>query len=55
MASTFQPTADPDARYNKHKGTGYLVQIMKSFVEDDLASKNTDNAEQDDSHGRKEQ
>ncbi len=23
--------ADPDARYNKHKGTGYLVQIMETF------------------------
>ena len=27
--------ADPDARYNKHRGTGYLVQIMETFSEDD--------------------
>jgi hypothetical protein len=27
--------ADPDARYNKHRGTGYLVQIMETFTEDD--------------------
>jgi len=27
--------ADPDARYNKHRGVGYLVQIMESFAEDD--------------------
>jgi Transposase domain (DUF772) len=27
--------ADPDARYNKHRGTGYLVQIMETFNEDD--------------------
>ena len=27
--------ADPDARYNKHRGTGYLVQIMETFAEDD--------------------
>ena len=26
--------ADPDARYNKHRGTGYLVQIMETFVEE---------------------
>ena len=26
--------ADPDARYNKHRGTGYLVQIMETFIED---------------------
>jgi hypothetical protein len=25
--------ADPDARYNTHRGTGYLVQIMKTFAE----------------------
>lgn len=25
--------ADPDARYNKHRGTGYLVQIMETFAE----------------------
>ena len=29
--------ADPDARYNKHRGTGYLVQIMETFGEDDAA------------------
>ncbi len=34
--------ADPDARYNKHKGTGYLVQIMETFVEDDSPSEPTD-------------
>lgn len=27
--------ADPDARYNKHRGTAYLVQIMETFAEDD--------------------
>jgi len=27
--------ADPDARYNKHRGGGYLVQIMETFAEDD--------------------
>ena len=26
--------ADPDARYNKHRGTGYPVQIMETFAED---------------------
>jgi hypothetical protein len=31
--------ADPDARYNKHRGVGYLVQIMETFAEDDLAKK----------------
>jgi hypothetical protein len=32
--------ADPDARYNKHRGIGYLVQIMETFAEDDSAEKN---------------
>ena len=27
--------ADPDASYNKHRGVGYLVQLMETFVEDD--------------------
>jgi hypothetical protein len=27
--------ADPDARYNKHRGKGYLVQVMETFAEDD--------------------
>ena|SRR6056297_1754308 len=27
--------ADPDSRYNKHRGTGYLVQIMETYDEDD--------------------
>jgi len=27
--------ADPDARYNKHRGTGYLVQIMETYDEND--------------------
>lgn len=31
--------ADPDARYNKHRGTGYLVQIMETFAEDDAQGK----------------
>ena len=26
--------ADPDARYNKHRGTGYLVQIMETYDDD---------------------
>lgn len=37
--------ADPDARYNKHKGTGYLVQIMETFVEDDALSEFEDDDE----------
>ncbi len=37
--------ADPDARYNKHKGTGYLVQIMETFVEDDSPSEQADDEE----------
>lgn len=40
--------ADPDARYNKHKGTGYLVQIMETFVEDDAASEDVSDAKHDD-------
>lgn len=39
--------ADPDARYNKHKGTGYLVQIMETFDEDDAASRNDGDAGQE--------
>lgn len=27
--------ADPDARYNKHRGTGYLVQIMETYEVND--------------------
>lgn len=27
--------ADPDARYNKHRGTGYLVQLMETYVTND--------------------
>ncbi|TWT43105.1 transposase [Botrimarina hoheduenensis] len=27
--------ADSDARYNKHRGTGYQVQLMETFAEDD--------------------
>jgi hypothetical protein len=34
--------ADPDARYNKHRGTGYLVQIMETFAE---AESQTDNSQ----------
>ncbi|MCA9109578.1 MAG: transposase, partial [Planctomycetaceae bacterium] len=37
--------ADPDARYNKHKGTGYLVQIMETFAEDDSPSEHPDDDE----------
>ena len=37
--------ADPDARYNKHKGTGYLVQIMETFVEDDSPGEPVDDEE----------
>ncbi len=33
--------ADPDARYNKHRGTGYLVQIMETFAEDDSQADNS--------------
>lgn len=40
--------ADPDARYNKHKGTGYLVQIMETFALDDGASKDDGDADQED-------
>jgi hypothetical protein len=25
--------ADPDARYNKHRGVGYLVQVMETYTE----------------------
>ncbi|MCA9100125.1 MAG: transposase [Planctomycetales bacterium] len=38
--------ADPDARYNKHRGTGYQVQVMETFAEDD-------GEEQDESTPRK--
>ena len=34
--------ADPDARYNKHRGTGYLVQIMETFAEDDSKDEDDD-------------
>lgn len=27
--------ADPDARYNKYRGTGYQVQVMETFAEND--------------------
>jgi hypothetical protein len=30
--------ADPDARFNKHRGTGYLVQLMETYSEDDEES-----------------
>jgi hypothetical protein len=33
--------ADPDSRYNKHRGTGYLVQIMETFAEDDSPPDNS--------------
>jgi hypothetical protein len=29
--------ADPDARYNKHRGTGYLVQIMETYEDGDTS------------------
>lgn len=32
--------SDPDARYNKHRGVGYLVQIMETFAEDDSRAGN---------------
>ena len=32
--------ADPEARYNKHRGVGYLVQIMESCAEDDSMAGN---------------
>jgi Sec-independent protein translocase protein TatA len=32
---TILSPADPDASYNKHKGTGYTVQIMETYAEDD--------------------
>lgn len=38
--------ADPDARYNYHRGKGYLVQLMETFSEDDKDP-------QDDSHLQK--
>jgi hypothetical protein len=41
--------ADPDARYNKHKGTGYLVQIMETFTEDETTDPENSPSEQDDS------
>ncbi|WP_231753538.1 transposase [Rosistilla carotiformis] len=33
--------ADPDARYNKHRGTGYLVQIMETYDEEDSEEPDT--------------
>jgi Transposase DDE domain/Transposase domain (DUF772) len=33
--------ADPDARYNKHRGVGYLVQIMETFTEEESAQQDT--------------
>lgn len=27
--------ADPDSSYNKHRGQGYMVQVMETFAEDD--------------------
>lgn len=33
--NTILSPADPDVSYNKHKGNGYLVQIMETYVEDD--------------------
>ena len=33
--NTILSPADPDASYNKHKGTGYTVQIMETYLEDD--------------------
>lgn len=30
--------ADPDSSYNKHRGHGYGVQIMETYVEDDAAA-----------------
>ena len=32
--NTILSPADPDASYNKHKGPGYMVQIMETYVED---------------------
>ncbi|QDU94486.1 transposase [Lignipirellula cremea] len=31
--NTVLSPADPDASYNKHKGAGYMVQIMETYVE----------------------
>lgn len=37
--------ADPDSSYNKHRGQGYLVQVMETYEEDDDASEaNSDTA-----------
>jgi hypothetical protein len=30
--------ADPDSSYNKHRGHGYGIQIMETYVEDDVAA-----------------
>jgi hypothetical protein len=30
--------ADPDASYNKHRGQGYLAQVMETYQEDDEAA-----------------
>lgn len=30
--------ADPDSSYNKHRGHGYGIQIMETYVEDDAAA-----------------
>jgi hypothetical protein len=33
--ATVLSPADPDATYNKHRGIGYMVQIMETYAEDD--------------------
>ena len=40
--------ADPDARYNKHHGTGYRVQIMETFAEDDSCEPDDSGLDPDD-------
>lgn len=40
--------ADPDASYNKHRGIGYMIQLMETFSEEkspDRESQQTENAE----------
>lgn len=36
--------ADPDASYNRHRGAGYLVQIMETFAEDDSSTESDDSS-----------
>ena len=34
--------ADPDSSYNKHRGQGYMAQVMETYQEDDACEEDTD-------------